>query len=68
MKTIITSQYPSILYSTKETAQEDADKFGVKIVKVIHITEWNNKVEKVFIGYGLYDNGKLLTTKDFIFV
>jgi hypothetical protein len=68
MKTVVISNYPSLLYSTEEAAQEDADKFKVDVCKIIHISEWNNEVKKVCLGYGLYDNGKLLSTKDFTFI
>lgn len=68
MKTVVISNYPSLLYSTEEAAQEDAARFNVKVCKIIHISEWNNEVKQVCLGYGLYSNGKLLSTKDFKYV
>ena len=68
MKTITTKKYPSLIYSTEESAEEDAKKLGISTCRIIYISEWNGEINERFIGYGLCENNQLLGTKDLIWI
>ena len=53
MKTIKTNKFPSLIFNNIESAKA----YNLEVCKI--------KFNGAFMGYGLYDEGKLLESKDF---
>ena len=68
MKQVIVKKYPSSYYSDYNTALVDAKRHGVEVCIIILEHEWNGEVCQDVIGYGLFDDNRLLETSDFIHI
>ena len=68
LRTVTTTVYPSLYFTNEDRARQDAERLNVECVRIVLAHEMNGEISFSFMGWGLFDDDKLLETSDLVWV